>query len=356
MITLLVPTMNRSEFVIRLLRYYWRLNFRGAIFIGDSSNAEHIERTKKAIEVFRGKLNINYREYPGINNAKCMQQLLDLVTTPYVTFLGDDDFLVPSALEKCTLFLDSHPDYSAAHGVGVGLGLKSPGPSGEVAWVRLYEQPVIESESASQRLLKHMSNYSVSLFSVHRVETWRKMFQDIFPLTDVRFTELQSCCISVIRGKIKELDCFYLVRQSHPQIYGLPAVQDWVASTEWYPSFRIFRDSLTSQLSDQEKINTDKARETIDLAFWTYVANELKRFLRGTYSAPRLMRLAGMIPGARKGWRASRRALRSLNLMARDEIGLDTLLRSSSRYHADFMPIYRAMTEDNQEFLEDIRK
>ena len=56
MISLLIPTMNRSDFLIRLLRYYRALGFQGCICIGDSSDAVHVERTKKAIQELQDKL------------------------------------------------------------------------------------------------------------------------------------------------------------------------------------------------------------------------------------------------------------------------------------------------------------
>ena len=114
MMTLIVPTMNRSDFLVRQLGYYRDVGFQGCICIGDSSDTVHVERTKRALKAFQGKLNIVYREYPHLNDAECLKQLLDLVVTPYAAFVADDDFLVPAALEQCARFLDNHPDYSAA--------------------------------------------------------------------------------------------------------------------------------------------------------------------------------------------------------------------------------------------------
>src|SRR3989338_1261161 len=82
-VTLLIPTMNRSEFLIRLLRYYRDLDFQGFICIGDSSDTFHVERTKKVLNELQGKLNITYREYPPFSHHKCMEQLLHFVPTPY---------------------------------------------------------------------------------------------------------------------------------------------------------------------------------------------------------------------------------------------------------------------------------
>lgn len=353
MITLLIPTMNRSDFLIRLLRYYWELGFQGCICIGDSSDTADIERTKRAIEAFQNKLNIDYREYPHLDDADCLQQLLNSVSTPYAALVPDDDFLVPAALEQCGLFLDKHPDYSAAHGIGLAIGLKSAGAHGEVAWVRHYRQTVIEGESASQRLRDHLSNYSVALFSVHRIESWREMYKDVSLLTKRLAGELLPCCLSVIQGKVKELDCLYLMRQSHHQRYSGISIKDWAGSTTWLPSYQVFRDCLAKELARYDDIGIHEAQEVVDQAFSLYLASlHVEPWLRRS-AIPRLLQLARYIPGARQVWRASRSVLRSMNVIGRDEIPLTSLLDSSSPYHADFMPIYRAMTDVPAEFPED---
>ena len=347
MVTLLVPTMNRSGFLIRLLRYYRDLGFQGCICIGDSSNTEHVERTKTVIAELQGKVNIVYRECPRLNIAETLKHLLDFVSTPYAALVADDDFLVPAALEQCALFLDRHPDYSAAHGVGAVLNLQSSGAYGEVTWAGHYRQPVIEGENASQRLLDHLSNYSVSLFSVHRVESWRLMYRDVSLLADKAFAlELLPCCLSAIQGKVKELVCFYLVRQVHEQRYLLPDVFDWLTSPDWLPSYQVFRDCLIEELVRQDGISMDEAQEVVKQALWSYLAKCLNRQWRSRYGQAsaggrtRFRQVARAIPGARRVWHT----LRSLRPKKHDEFSLPALLRPSSPYHADFMPIYRAIT------------
>ncbi len=352
-ITLLIPTMNRSDFLIRLLRYYWELGFQGCICIGDSSDAADLERTKRAIEVFQEKLNIDFKEYPGLSDADCLQQLIKSVSTPYAALVPDDDFLVPAALEQCALFLDQHPDYNAAHGKGLAVGLKSDGAHGEVAWVLHYKQTAVEGETAAERLCSHLSNYSVALFSVHRIESWREMYKDVFLLTKRLSGELLPCCLSVIQGKMKEMDCLYVMRQSHNKRYSGISIKKWTGDKTWLSSYQIFRDCLAKELTVYDGISIDEAREVVDQAFSSYLASLPAESWLRQYAIPRLLQFARYVPGARQVWRTSRLVLRSMNLIGRDEIPLTSLLDSSSPYHADFMSIYRAMTDVPAEFPED---
>ena len=348
MITLIVPTLNRSAFLIRLLRYYNEVGFEGCICIGDSSNTEHVERTKGVIETLRGKLNIVYQEYPGICDSACVKLLVDIVSTPYAAFVADDDFLVPDALNQCAKFLGEHPDYAAAHGMGITITLDSKGLYGQIVQCGRYRQSVIEAESASQRLNDYLTHPSAILFSVHRIESWRAMYRGVHLLKDRAFGgELLPGCKSVILGKSKELDCLYLVRQIHAQRYLLPDVYDWITSPEWYSSYLVFRDSLAETLALQDNISIEKAEKAVKQAFWPYLATGLSQqpdFRRDFCN--RWRQVAGTIPGARCMWQL----LRSLRSKQHFKLSLRELLRSSSPYHADFMPVYKALTTPPTEF------
>ena len=343
MITLLMPTMNRSDFLIRLLGYYSDLGFQGCICIGDSSNSAHLDRTKAAISAFQGTLNIVYREYPHLSAHLCEQQLLQFVTTPYIALAPDDDFLVPSALKRCEQFLDEHPDYIAAHGVAALISLEWSESHRHVTGAGPYKQPVIEGGSASQRLVDHLGNYSTSPFSVHRVEAWRVMGRDISLVPDRAFGgELLRNCLSVIQGKVKELDCLYLVRQAHDRRYVLPDVYDWVTSPHWLPSYQVFRDRVAEELARQDGISMEAARDVVKHAFWSYLSRALTKKWKERYarSSQSLLPQARSIPAFRRTWRE----VRSFLPGERNRFSLPALLRPTSPYHEEFMPIYRAIT------------
>src|SRR5215475_14174464 len=95
-VTLLIPTMNRPEFVARLLRYYASVGFTGRISIGDSSGPEGVKAARDAVAMFGGTLNVEYAEYPGLGLGDCWKQMIDRLVTPYAAYLADDDFLVPA--------------------------------------------------------------------------------------------------------------------------------------------------------------------------------------------------------------------------------------------------------------------
>jgi glycosyltransferase domain-containing protein len=333
MVTLMVPTLNRPEFVIRMLRHYARLGFKGRITIGDSSTSEHVERTRQAILELRGALDVVHVPMPGLGLAACLQRLANLLDTPYATILPDDDFVVPGSLDRCIQFLEQHADYAAAHGAGLTVTLDSNALYGNVVFCAPYPQPAIEADRASERLRDHLGHYKVSLFAVHRAAAWRTMMRDVHLMEDVSFAaELLPCCWSVVLGKIKELEGLYLVRQSHNLRLELPTMFDWIATRVWFPSYEVTVRSLADALVQQEQIAPDTARAVVKDGFREYIGFGLG--LRRRWGAPdwvvgvarqaqRLVQLARPKPDAQ--W------------------ALPSLLSASSPHHKDFMPIYQAL-------------
>jgi len=111
LLTIITPTFNRSDFLIRLLNYLSHTHYKHRIAIGDSSNAFHVERTKETIKKIGKRLDIIYTQYPGLSCHGAQEKLIQLVDTPYIVSLPDDDFLVPNGLDKCIEFLENNGDY-----------------------------------------------------------------------------------------------------------------------------------------------------------------------------------------------------------------------------------------------------
>lgn len=330
MLTIMIPTMNRSDFLIRLLNYYANTGYKHWISIGDSSNSEHVEKTKYAIKNIGGRLKVIYNEFPGLNDVECMQQIVKTVSTPYVVFVADDDFLVPNGLERCIGFLENNQDYNSAHGIANVFTLQSSGPYGKFASSHNYRLPSIEAETASQRILDHLSNYAVTLFCVHRIESWKDMYSDITPKHFA--AEMLPCCLSVIHGKVKQLDCFYLVRQNHNIRFKQQDRHEWMSSPDWDTSYKYFIDLLAKEISLQDGITLEKSRNNIEKAFKLYLDSWTKSTI---YS--RIGKAARYMPGMD-------RVITKLKQKRYGNLSLSMLLNPSSPYHEDFMIVYNAVT------------
>lgn len=330
MLTIMIPTMNRSDFLIRLLNYYADTGYKHWISIGDSSNSEHVEKTKNAIKNIGGRLKVIYNEFPGLNDAECMQQIIKSVSTPYVVFCADDDFLVSDGLEQCIGFLESNHDYNSAHGIASIFTIQSSGPYGKFVNNYNYRLPSIEAETASQRLLDHLSNYSVTLFCVHRMESWQDMYKDITPKHFA--AEMLPCCLSVIHGKVKQLNFYYLARQNHDRRVDLPEIHKWVKNPDGKKAYELFSTRLAEALALKDEISFDKAKNIVEQAFKSYLDGLTKSM---TYA--RMGKVARYMPGMN-------RVITKLKQKRYGNLSLSALLNPSSPYHKDFMTVYHAVT------------
>ena len=357
MLTLVLPTKNRADFLIRLLTYYNERRLAFHLVVADSSDHEQVEQTRRAVKALEQGLNLDHRVYPpeiGVFDKMC--EAVNCVETPYAVLGADDDFFVPSALGEAVQFLQDNPDYSVAHGEAAVINLGPEATAyGHIAGVGRYNQRTIDLATGSKRLVDHLRNFSTTWYSVHRTEQLRRNFQKVAaPGLDYGFGELLPSCLSLIQGKSKKLDGLYMVRQVHSAQTAPNHGDffDWVADPTWGTRYKYFRDCLAAKLVRQDGISMGEARGVVKQAFWLYLANGLVKKWHGYYDPRKIRPLnrwkqaVRMIPGARRAWYA----LHSFNSAQRDVISLPALLHPSSRYHADFMPIYQAVTDPPPEF------
>jgi len=331
-ITLFIPTFNRPDFLLKALQYYQSVNFRGKIFIGDSSELAAAKKIKDYLYQFDSLLEVCYYSLPGYKAAQVLRIMADKVNTKYAAYIADDDFLVPSGIGQSIEFLDTHPDYIAAHGVGLGISL-NPDNFQSIQYTSYYPQPIIPESIAAQRLIAYLSNYTVSLFSVHRSEAWHIMFKNAGGVTDRTFVEeLLPCCLSIVLGKIKQVDGLYLVRGYHDGRYLLPSWFKWITNEAWYPSYTAFCNCLAEEIVRQDEIALDEAKCAIEKAFAVYLAQS--SIPRNTSKWRSIVK---QIPGAR----ILRNALEPL----RNKYCLNNMLKPKSPYYKDFMPVYKIVTQ-----------
>lgn len=346
-ITLLIATKDRAEFIIRLLRYYRDVGFEGKITIGDSSAPEQTQAIQEEIDAVHKQLAVTCQVFPAeLSVGQIIRRQLESVSSPYVVFLGDDDYLVPSGLEACVRFLGRSPTYHAAHGRGALFILKQNGAYGDFRGVGPYPQGKVEAEAASERLSVYLGNYFMVLFSVHRTESFQRMYRDVGLTPNLLFAnELLPCCLSVVLGRVKALEDCYLFRQGHQARTFHGDVFDWAATQDSFaPSCKQFLDLVSEELALQDGLAVAQAREIVKQAFWSYMARNLtkgwnRRYGCASLSARGRMRAAlGAVPGFRSVWQTLQAWVPT------STVSLPSLLRRSSPHHADFMPIYEAIT------------
>ena len=352
MLTLCVPTKNRAAFVARLLRYYAAVPDAPALLIGDSSDPEPAGQVQEAVRraSVSGRLSVQYRACPGLSSCAALEALSRDVTTPYCAFLGDDDFLSPRTLARCVEFLETHPDYSAAHGQAVIFQVEGQGVHGPIGTITAYPQAVTEAPTAAARLREFFAQGPKTLlYSVHRAGVWRAMFSGVSALpgtnnSNVFKDEMIPVCVSLIHGKVAEVPGLSLIHQTHAS-YRFPHVYDWLTSPVWHPSYEAFRDRISQELQRQDRLSSDEAQGVVREVLWGHLVRlvaSARRKELGPGWQPRPVwqqRLRG-IPVVR----AVVRQVREAGQRLANPLSLPSLLDPSSRYGGDFKPVYDAVT------------
>jgi glycosyltransferase domain-containing protein len=345
-VAIIIPTKNRSDLLIRQLSYYASSGCRLSVYVGDSSDEADFEQTAKAVQRLRAQVNIVHMALPGRTIGHATSEMLHVAKEPYAAFSGDDDFLVPESLGKCAQFLEANPDYATAHGFAAICFIQIQGGHRKVTDASHYVLRFSEGATARDRLRAYWANNFETVFSVHRTEDFRSVVDAAAQMPDNGSFNDLNCSLPIVQGKSKQLDCFYLVRGVHDrQSVGLNTF-DWLTSLDWSSWYPEFRDYLSEGLVLQDGVTMEEAREVVKQSFWGYLARGITRDWRAHYSRDsatyrsRLRAAVKGLPGAITTWRY----LRSLGSGESSRFTLPALLRRSSPYHADFLPIYQAIT------------
>jgi len=281
-----IPTMNRSEFIIRQLKYYAKVGCPHTIYIVDSSAQEEFQKTANTISNLSDKINVKHHHFPP--GPGHLEFLYSLVEENYLCFCGDDDYQIPDTLTKCAQFLDNNPDYESASGVSVTFRLKWNGryePYGELDRLADYPRYSVEFETAVERLKHFFDNYFTSLVSVSRTENIKKTFKNTTGIKDLVIRdEILQCCSTLVAGKSKVIDSLGFIHQIHDQMpYHLPDIYDWIFGNNWLESVRMLENRIIKELMIIDKIDEQSAKTAFKQSFWSYLNKQFPKEYREKY-------------------------------------------------------------------------
>ena len=354
MLTIVIPTKNRSIFLSRLLKYYASVGCRYRILIGDSSNDEEHARFLAYLTPLQSKLCVEYVRLlpddgllPGQGTILCTKTLLERVNTPYAAWNPDDDFLVPATLEKCVVFLEKHPDYSAAHGRAILFETGSDDVYGRIEATSIYPQYPLEYPDSTTRLRQHLICYAPTEFSVKRTKLIRDQWQKLFEAKlNNLFGELFISCLTSIEGKIKMFEDLYMIRQAHSGMTSVRSMTsfDFLSHNDFSRQLDLFQKVLLKKM-ESLNVNKEESEEAFRAGYWGYLLQSLGKQWQQRYNPPvdikktYLRKLKKMFPALANIWANCH------SLFPAGQMELKALLRPSSPYHKDFMSVYQVVSK-----------
>lgn len=205
LLTVVLITHNRPAFLRRALQYYSTLPCK--VLIMDSS-PQACDGVADAFET------MEYHHVPQFGYWESLGKVafgVSLVTTPYMVFASDDDFIVADALFESVGFLQANPDYGMCHGyclMYVSLGK-------QVNYYRRDKKVSGDygSDSVPQRVVDCLGEFIPPFYAVVRTPLLRQWFDALPKDTSVQWQEIGHVYFMLATAKARILDIPYVVRE-----------------------------------------------------------------------------------------------------------------------------------------------
>lgn len=299
-ITIVIPTFRRPDYLLRTIKYYGDCQYKGTLLVGDSSDVSTRNRIQEFLDLNRLP-NIGYYNCERIDATDTLALLMGKIKTKYIAFCGDDDYLVPTSIERCMAFLDDNPDYSCACGRMVtytlsGYNTGTDTHQGVVTNFWEYYIPSIEHSTAAERLAYYSLHNPLVTYSIfrtnHRAESYR--YENVAKKDASLLTELVPNFYSLITGKLKSFNHLHAFRQkgsqhrtsSHYTDGVPPEIIDWILTPKFIESYKYYEHLATPQLSRIDEIDEQSAKSIIKKQFQASCGSHCLFPMFNVYSEP----------------------------------------------------------------------
>ncbi len=330
-ITIVIPTYNRTGYLKRLLGYYNDCRLTYNIIVADGSSDEIKKANREMVSSFPVLRVLHLDGYsPETRLNVRISDALNYVNTKYSVICADDDFITPKGMAQSVDFLESHPDFSVAHGQYIFFNLEDEEKKeSKFRWKTIYSNESITSTDPAIRLHKQLSEYSIATFyAVHKTEFLQWIWTETPRYTkdtDALFIELLASTLTLVYGKMKCLDVLYAVRDlSSTRVGYIQTFRDYMEACTYKEQYVRFRECLSAHLSKQSQLSLRKAKKVVDKAMTAYMKKRYpakKRVILAplTIAAGHIMDRPNFPGWLRKGIRSSNTRLRSYLRLTRTE-------------------------------------
>jgi glycosyltransferase domain-containing protein len=223
MLTAVLHTQNRPDFVYRAIKYYSD-KFAHRLIVSDASTERNFEELKRKLST----IDIGFPIEIVHNDAKTpffkrLAEALERVSTPYLLLMADDDFYFQSWPQTAIDYLDRNPECGVVYGHTMHFeidGYAASGNAKNFCWS--VPNPVarwMEHDSAVERLAELGKGpwTTMGWYAVQRAEIFRKFLsQTMTAGFDLDNGERFLNIVQPIYGKLVMLDTIYLARQTNP--------------------------------------------------------------------------------------------------------------------------------------------
>ena len=289
-LSILIPTLNRTNFLKKILTYYSKINLNAYVYILDSS----IDDIANENQILIKKINNENFKYHKIFGKSCQVQkkIMPQITTKYCVFSGDDDYFCKQGLEDTINFLNENNDFIAAHGKILHVTFEN-NDQNSIIDVSNYKPLGFDNcqEKSIDRLIFTFKKYQTSTFSIHRTESYMQLmsyideninqiqsiemkYENIF--NDELLPNFLSCCF----GKNKFIDKLYMIRTSvfsprDKNFFSQKKIYDYFTNKKGKETIKKIKKILTKEITILDKNNLFENEKIID--------EEINKFIKKNY-------------------------------------------------------------------------
>lgn len=278
--TIIIPTHNRPKYLRRILDYYSGYKSGYNLIVADSSSEENKKKNKEAISLPSDLKILHLGNYhSGVSLWHKLADAIGRVETKYCLFCADDDFIVPSGVEKSVDFLEKNSGFSVAQGQeAIFYPMIKKGGDENFYWRVEYPFKSDVLPDARSRLIEQLTNYSVPTFyGVHRTEDLKMIFEDALgSVTHGRLIEVLLAALILVRGKMECFGTFYSAREIILDSAGImnDRIEDLIKRGEYGKEYVGFRKCLASHLKNNSDLNLEESAKVVDEAMSVFLKND----------------------------------------------------------------------------------
>ena len=206
--TLVMLTHKRPGFLRRALQYY--KDFPGTLLVLDSSPAP-------ATDIAERFPQVDYRHLPQYDYMGFQAKIkhgLDLVKTPYMALVADDDFILPGAIAESLDFLEAHPDYGICQGYSM-MYLAEAGHTNYYRRDKKLGQEDYASDDPRQRVLDYLYAFIPPFYAVTRTVLLQDWMAQIPERLRFEWLEVSHTYFLLANAKARLLPIPYAVREAN---------------------------------------------------------------------------------------------------------------------------------------------
>ena len=262
-LTIVVPSRNRHDYLLRQLRY-WSSSSAHLVIV-DGSKSPLSDQIRSVVETHP---RITYR-HEASSFAERLSVAGTLIKTPYVVMLGDDEFHLPSGLRAAVGVLEENRDLVGC--MGQVLSFSPVDSYRRVVLARAYRSLsgyTVQCTSPPDRLFEGMSDYAMATcYAVLRSPVWKCSWGSIGDWGSGHAAEIQQAMAVFLLGDLSTTSYVQWLRSiENPNAPLSPAEEkrgkiwfpEWWEGQRYEPERVAFVSRLAGIVADELSVDRDE--------------------------------------------------------------------------------------------------